>query len=80
MNVIVRNVNDEVWQKARIKAIKAGVSMTKVIQGLIEIWANGKIKIDTDELMAKKKGGEKEGRGKGEIVVQVKTKRKEKKE
>ena len=57
MNVIVRNVNDEVWQRARIKAIKAGVSMTKVIQGLIEMWASGKIKIDTDELKSKKKGG-----------------------
>jgi plasmid stability protein len=56
MNVIVRNVNDEVWRTARVKAINAGVSMTRVIQELIEMWASGRVKIDTDELKPKKKG------------------------
>ena len=61
MNVIVRNVNDEVWRKARIKAINAGVSMTRVIQELIEMWASGEVKIDTDEIKPKKKGSKNEG-------------------
>jgi hypothetical protein len=45
----IKDIDDNLWKKARIKAIQQGVRMSYVLKHLIEMWVKGEIEIDKDK-------------------------------
>jgi hypothetical protein len=44
-NLMVRSVDENLWLKARAKAVGQGLNMGKVLNELLKMWVSGKIKI-----------------------------------
>ncbi len=42
---MVRSVDENLWLKARAKAVGQGLSMGQVLNGLLKMWVNGRVKI-----------------------------------
>jgi len=42
---MVRSVDDNLWLKARAKAVSQGLNMGQVVNELLKMWVSGKIKI-----------------------------------
>ncbi len=43
MDYLIRDIDKELWKKARIKAIQEDLTMPKVMRGLIEGWVKGEV-------------------------------------
>jgi hypothetical protein len=42
---MVRSVDENLWLKARAKAVGQGLSMGQVLNELLKMWVSGKVKI-----------------------------------
>ena len=45
----IKGIDDKLWERARIKAIRQKVRMSYVLRRLIEMWVKGEIEIDKDK-------------------------------
>lgn len=45
MDYLIRDIDKELWKKAKIKAIQEDLTMPKVMRGLIEAWVKGEIEL-----------------------------------
>ena len=45
----IKGIDDKLWERARIKAIRQKVKMSYVLKRLIEMWVKGEIEIDKDK-------------------------------
>jgi hypothetical protein len=45
MDYVIKNLDPEIWKKARIKAIKVDLKMMQIIKRLIEMWANDEVEV-----------------------------------
>jgi len=49
----IKGIDNKLWEKARIKAIRKGVKMSYVTKRLIEMWVKGEIEIDKEKSKSK---------------------------
>ena len=49
----IKGINDKLWEKARIKAIRQKLKMSYVTKRLIEMWVKGEIEIDENKSKGK---------------------------
>ena len=49
--LLVRNLDSDIWRKARGKAVAEGLIIGKVVSELLKMWVDGKVKLG-------RKGGE----------------------
>lgn len=52
----IKDIDDKLWEKARIKAIRQGVRMSYVTKRLLEMWVKGDVEIDPRKLTEKRGG------------------------
>jgi len=45
----IKGIDERLWERARIKAIRQKVRMSHVMKCLIEMWVKGEIEIDRDK-------------------------------
>ena len=45
----IKGIDDKLWERARIKAIRQKVRVSYVLRRLIEMWVKGEIEIDKDK-------------------------------
>jgi hypothetical protein len=45
----IKGIDEKLWERARIKAIRQKVRMSYVMKRLIEMWVKGEIEIDKDK-------------------------------
>ena len=45
----IKGIDDKLWERARIKAIRQKVRMSYVLKRLIEMWVRGEIEIVKDK-------------------------------
>jgi hypothetical protein len=45
----IKDIDDKIWEKARIKGIREGVRMNYVLRRLIEMWVRGEVEIVEDK-------------------------------
>ncbi len=49
----IKDINEKLWERARIKAIRQRVRMSYVTKRLIEMWVKGEIDIGKDKSKSK---------------------------
>ncbi len=45
----IKGIDDKLWERARIKAIRKKLKMSYVTKRLIEMWVKGDVEIVTDK-------------------------------
>ena len=52
----IKGIDEKLWERARIKAIREKFKMSYVTKRLIEMWVKGEVEIDKDKSKSKDEG------------------------